>query len=102
MKKGFLDGYKTYDTSEGFGSSRQWKKAFSSRMTGEEAAEIIDSQADTPYFILGITESATQAEIKAAFRTLIMQWHPDRNPEIKELAEEMSKKIIAAYTILKK
>jgi len=27
-KKGFMDGYKTYDTSEGFGSSWEWKRSF--------------------------------------------------------------------------
>ena len=25
-KKGFLDGYKTYDTSQGFGSIKDWRE----------------------------------------------------------------------------
>ncbi|RXK86194.1 J domain-containing protein [Filimonas effusa] len=52
----------------------------------------------TPYEVLGISPEATPQEIKKAFRRLIAQWHPDKNPHPE--AEAMSKKIIAAYTIL--
>lgn len=31
------------------------------------------------YSVLGVTEDATLAEIKSAFRRLAKQWHPDRN-----------------------
>ncbi len=98
-----MDGYKTYDTSEGYGSAREWKKNFYQRMTGEEAAEILEEAkaSGTPYEILGIKPSATDPEIKAAFRKLIMVWHPDKNPHNVANAERMSKIIIAAYTTLK-
>ena len=103
-KKGFADGYRTYDTSNGYGSAKQWRRTFSERMTGEEAEEILQEHArtknETPYSILGIKEGASQQEIKRAFRELINFWHPDRNSNPN--AEEMSKKIIAAYTKLKK
>jgi DnaJ-class molecular chaperone len=99
-KRGWTDGYKTYDTSKGFGSAREWKKTFYERMTGEEATKIISDQADTPHQILGVPQNATQQEIKTAFRKLVMQWHPDKNPDRVAEAEEMTKKIIAAYTIL--
>ena len=98
-KKDFMSGYKTYDTSKGYGNSRKWKGAFHERMTLEEAVEIL--QEDTPYGILGITEPATQAEIKTAFYKKIKEWHPDRNTHRYTEATEMSKIIIAAYTILK-
>lgn len=101
MKKGIMDGYKTYDTTNGYGNARKWQSTFSKRMTGEEAEEIIRESKETPYTILGITATATQAEIKAAYRKLIFQWHPDRNPGNETEANERSKKIIAAYTILK-
>ena len=101
-KKGFTEGYKTYDTSHGFGNKHKWRKAFYQRMTGKEAEHIISSQADTPCAILGVAENATEAEIKTAFRKLINFWHPDKNPDNLEKATEMSKRIIAAYTILTK
>jgi DnaJ-class molecular chaperone len=99
-KRGFMDGYKTYDTSNGFGNARRWRDGFYEKMSSEDAAKIIKSQDDTPYFILGIPENASAAEIKKAFRELIMKWHPDKNQDNIEEAELMSKKIIAAYTIL--
>ncbi len=51
------------------------------------------------YQILGIPISATQAEIKAAFKRLAMEYHPDRNPGNKE-AEEKFKEINEAYHTL--
>ncbi len=36
-------------------------------------------QSDDPYEILGLARTATQAEIKAAFRRLALRHHPDRN-----------------------
>lgn len=98
-KKGFLDGYPTYDTSKGFGNKNKWRAAFRARMTGEEAELIIKQTKSSPYIILGVPPTATQEQIRSAYKKLILKWHPDRNksPE----AEEMTKKIIAAYTILK-
>jgi len=51
------------------------------------------------YKILGVSKSATQDEIKKAYRKLAMEYHPDRNPGNKE-AEEKFKKIAEAYDIL--
>ena len=98
MKKGFLDGYEKYDTSKGYGNAKKWKDAFNQRM-GKKDAEVI-LKTDTPHGILGIGINATQAEIKRAFRKLITAWHPDKNQHRLKEAEEMSKKIIAAYTLL--
>lgn len=100
MAKGFLDGYRTYDTSKGYGDPKQWRQAFNQRMSKEDAEVIIQGQEQTPYDILGIKAGATQAEIKKAFRKLITEWHPDRNQHRLTEAEEMSKRIIAAYSIL--
>lgn len=101
-KKGFAEGYAIYDTSKGYGSKRKWQKAFYQRMTGDEAAAILADQEASPYEILGVSKEATQEQIRAAFRKLIVIWHPDKNPTNLVQAEAMSKKIIAAYTILKK
>ncbi len=99
-KKGFLDGYKTYDTSNGFGNARKWRSTFKERFSKEEAEVILKEEQQTPYQILGLSVGATAAEIKKAFRKLIAVWHPDVNQHRLEEAEEMSKKIIAAYSLL--
>lgn len=96
----FLSGYATYDTSDGFGNPKEWRKAFKARMTGQEAKAILKEQSDTPWAILGVKQGASKTEIKAAFRRLIKIWHPDRNPHNIVNAERMSKIIIAAYTTL--
>lgn len=101
-KKGFADGYKTYDTSNGYGSAREWREGFYEKISDKEAIKILHEQEDTPYQILGISEGATKQEIKSAFRTMIIKWHPDKNQDNITEAEYMSKRIIAAYTILSK
>ena len=51
------------------------------------------------YEILGITRSATEVEIKSAYRKLAMKHHPDRNPGDHH-AEEKFKEAAEAYAIL--
>ncbi len=51
------------------------------------------------YYILGITNSASDLEIKKAYRRLAMKYHPDRNPGDKE-SEQKFKKISEAYEVL--
>lgn len=51
------------------------------------------------YKILGVEKTASQDEIKKAYRNLAFKYHPDRNQGSKE-AEEKLKKINAAYTVL--
>ena len=58
------------------------------------------SQGEDYYKLLGIPRSADDRAIKKAFRKLSVQWHPDKNPDNKEEAEEKFKKIAAAYTVL--
>jgi DnaJ-class molecular chaperone len=52
-----------------------------------------------PYAILGVSRSATQKEIQAAFRKLAKTYHPDLNPQNAE-AEARFKEITAAHEII--
>jgi molecular chaperone DnaJ len=51
------------------------------------------------YEILGVSKSAGKDEIKAAYRKLALQYHPDRNPDNKE-AENKFKEATEAYEVL--
>jgi len=52
------------------------------------------------YEVLGIDRQASDQTIKSAYRKLAMQYHPDRNPNNKEEAEERFKEITEAYSVL--
>jgi DnaJ homolog subfamily B member 6 len=52
------------------------------------------------YFaVLGLSRSATDADVKKAYRKLAVQWHPDKNRENPK-AEEYFKRIAEAYEVL--
>lgn len=99
MSREFLNDYKTYDSEEeGYGSAWDWKRGFYHRMSKEEAEVILDT--NDPYDILGVKYNSTKTEIKKAFYSLAMKWHPDKNPDNIEKCTEMMKKINAAYSLL--
>ena len=52
------------------------------------------------YEVLGVSRTSTEIELKAAFRKLAMQHHPDRNPGDKE-CEHRFKEINEAYDVLR-
>lgn len=52
------------------------------------------------YNILEVPKSASEQDIKKAYRKLALKWHPDKNPDNKEEAEEKFKLISEAYDVL--
>ncbi len=52
------------------------------------------------YKILGIQKNASDEDIKKAYRKLAVKWHPDKNPDNKDAAEEKFKEISEAYGVL--
>ncbi|KAF4715674.1 DnaJ sub B member 9, partial [Perkinsus olseni] len=52
------------------------------------------------YKILGIPRSASESQIKAAYRKAALKWHPDKNTDNKEEAEKKFYDISEAYEAL--
>ncbi len=52
------------------------------------------------YEVLGVSKSASENELKAAYRKLALKFHPDRNPDDKA-AEEKFKEAAEAYDVLR-
>ena len=59
-----------------------------------------------PYAVLGVSPSASEAEIEQAYRRMISEYHPDRvsnaAKEIRALAEKRAREINSAYEEIKR
>ncbi|MBQ9638129.1 MAG: TerB family tellurite resistance protein [Bacteroidales bacterium] len=64
------------------------------------------SALNEAYNVLGLSPSATDDEVKRAYRRLAVKYHPDKveslGEEVRHHAEEQFKKITAAYELIKK
>ena len=52
------------------------------------------------YEVLGVSKTATDEELKKAYRRLAKKYHPDANPDNKEEAEKNFKEVNEAYEVL--
>ena len=57
-----------------------------------------------PYEVLGVSENASDEEIKKAYKELVKKYHPDKyqNNPLSDLAEEKLQEINEAYEMLMK
>lgn len=53
------------------------------------------------YKILGISQEASPSEIKSAYRTMSLKWHPDKNKDTDTDVTGIMQEINEAYAILK-
>lgn len=82
------------DKRDGFQQSREEKTS------GARATDAAD-----PYSVLGVSQGASQEEIRTAYRRLAAQYHPDKlahlGEEFQAMAEKKFKAIQAAYDALR-
>ncbi len=85
------------------------RTAFGNQQQGSSQDQRNDASAaypKTPYEILGVSPTASQDEIKTAYRRLAGQYHPDKvshlGKEFQTMAHLRFKEIQAAYDNLKK
>ncbi|KAF7241856.1 hypothetical protein EYD10_11726 [Varanus komodoensis] len=59
----------------------------------------MDIMADY-YKILDVPQNASMSDIKRAYRSKVLRWHPDKNPGNRKEAEQKFKEIVEAYKVL--
>jgi len=78
---------------------RQWQSKGS-------AGSRTNKKEDYFFLVLGLAPESTADDIRARYRELVMQYHPDKvaklGPRLKEVAEDETKKLNEAYDFFKK
>jgi len=77
-----------------------------SRSDADSILAMFEAASDSAYKVLEVEPSATDDEVKRAYKRLAMKNHPDKvaslGPDVQKAAEEKFKKIQAAYDKIKK
>ena len=60
----------------------------------------VEAKTPNPYKVLGVSQSASDEEIKKAFKKRSLKYHPDRNSEDPKANDKYSK-VVNAYELLK-
>lgn len=81
-----------------FGNSGAFPPGMGPLPSGMNSSDKVDTKE--LYQVLGVSKSASEAEIRKAYHKLAVRWHPDKNRDNKEKAEQKFKEISKAYQIL--
>ena len=83
--------------------ARAQAPAYGAQARSYAAAATRDEEVDDPYKVLGVSRSATPAELKKAYRREALKWHPDRHSNDsaaeRAAAEAKFKRASEAYAI---
>jgi len=70
-------------------------------MCGTMQPDNADIKASCYYKVLGVQKTAKDADVQKAYKKLALKYHPDKNPDDKDQAEESFKKLTEAYDVLR-
>lgn len=79
---GWTTGYKTYDTSKGFGNSAKWQSAFEERMNFKVLTE--KEADDNKSIVQPLYNATSKGDLKASYYRLIKIYHPDKAGDTEE------------------
>ena len=79
------------------------RSSTSGKQASNQKAATLNAQIARAYTLLGLTPSASAAEVKQAYRVLVKKWHPDlfvHRPQMQQEAQQKLQIVNEAYTLL--
>lgn len=61
---------------------------------------IFKTELDNAYVLLGLSSSATDSEVKSAYKKKMLECHPDRNRGEEQTSTKLTVKVIEAYVLI--
>ncbi|MBD2383971.1 dynamin family protein [Cylindrospermum sp. FACHB-282] len=89
--------------SPGSQTGKQQQPNQSNKPPNQPKTQVEKDKITRAYSILGLQPSASFAEVKQAYRTLVKKWHPDlfvNQPQLQKQVQEKIRLVNEAYTIL--